>query len=94
MSELNIELVYFEGCPNVDDARRNLREALRSSGAAATWTEWDNEAESTPDSYRLYGSPTVLVNGRDVTGPHGGNQASACRSDGAPPVSAILEKLR
>ena len=94
MSARTIELVYFEGCPNVEDARRNLREALVSSGEATTWTEWDNQSESTPEAYRRYGSPTVLVDGTDVTGASRENEAMACRADGAPSVSAILGKLR
>ena len=41
MSERNIELVFFQGCPNADHARENLREALQSTGGDVTWTEWD-----------------------------------------------------
>ncbi len=94
MSGLTIELVYFEGCPNVDVARRNLSEAIASFGESVKWTEWDTDSDSIPELYRTYGSPTVLVNGHDVTGSGGQNQAMACRADGAPPVSAILEKLQ
>jgi hypothetical protein len=93
MSELTIELVFFEGCPNAAQARENLSAALMTSGKPATWHEWDIGSTSTPDAYRAYGSPTVLIDGRDVTGPGGENQAMACRADGAPSVTAILEQL-
>jgi hypothetical protein len=88
-----IELIYFEGCLNVDAARRHLGEAIASSGRSITWTEWDTDSAATPERYRRYGSPTVLVNGQDVTGSGGEAEASACRADGAPPVSAILAAL-
>lgn len=94
MSGRTIELVYFEGCPNAEQARDNLRTALASSGELPNWTEWDVGSEATPDDYRKYGSPTVLVDGSDVTGPGGEHQAMACRADGAPSVGAILAKLR
>ena len=93
MDRRSIELVFFEGCPNAEHARENLRTALGSTDGAAAWKEWDLLSESTPERFREYGSPTVLVNGVDVTGEGLGNAAMACRADGAPPVSSILEGL-
>ena len=61
-----IELVYFQGCPHVDAARSAVRNALSAMGLPLEWTEWDREDDSTPPALRPYGSPTVLVNGRDV----------------------------
>jgi mercuric ion transport protein len=63
---LQIELVYDRDCPNVDDARAMIRAALAEVGAEIRWTEWDREDARTPERLRNYGSPTVLVNGRDV----------------------------
>ena len=94
MSEERVEFIYFEGCPNTSLARDNLRAALCSAGHELTWTKWDLLADSTPEHLRRYGSPTVLVDGRDVTGGDGGGTAKpSCRADGAPSVAAILEKL-
>src|SRR5438270_9502071 len=61
-----IELVYDRACPNVDRARAMIRTALGEVGVEATWTEWDRDSADTPPNLRHYGSPTVLVNGRDV----------------------------
>ncbi len=94
MSDRSIDFVFFDGCPNADDARRNLREALQSAGGDVGWTEWDLQANSTPQHLRRYGSPTILIDGRDITGEGPGNAAMACRSDGVPAVASILEKLR
>lgn len=89
-----VELVFFEGCPNVSRARENLREALAHQGLPLVWTEWDQQRADVPGQVRGYGSPTVLVDNKDVTGasPVGG-MALACRSDGAPTVAAIVAAL-
>jgi mercuric ion transport protein len=89
MSERSIDLVYFDGCPNVDEARANLRAVLADGG----WREWNLSSVDTPDRFHRYGSPTVLVGGRDVTGEGGTTGAMACRADGAPSQDAIREAL-
>lgn len=89
MSERTIELVYFDGCPNAEKARENLRTVL----GAGSWSEWNLSAEDTPDEFRQYGSPTVLVDGHDITGEAGGNAAMACRADGAPSQDLIRKVL-
>ncbi len=94
MGKQNIELVFFEGCPNVGSARENLRSALHSAGEDPTWTEWDLGLDSTPKHLASHGSPTVLIGGRDVTGNTTGAAAMACRADGVPSIALILEKLK
>lgn len=93
MTEKTIDLVYFDGCPNAERARENLRAALQASGRPVEWSEWDLTAEATPEELRQHGSPTVLVDGRDVTGGGAEAVAMACRADGAPSVDAIRERL-
>jgi len=43
-----------------------IHAALRMVGAPPTWSEWDRADAGTPAEFRSFGSPTVLVNGRDV----------------------------
>ena len=93
MKTPRIKLVYFEGCPNTPQARDNLREAVEASGQVLTWSEWDLMTESTPADYRCFGSPTVLVNGEDVTGENVGTEAMACRADGVPSVATITARI-
>ncbi len=93
MKTPQIELVYFDGCPNASQARDNLREAVEASGRGLTWSEWDLMEESTPADFRRFGSPTVLVNGADVTGEHVGTAAMACRADGVPSVATITARI-
>jgi len=90
----NIELVYFEGCPNALTARENIRAAVAEAfSEPVEWSEWDLMAESTPEVFKRFGSPTVLVDGHDVTGDGPGNNAMACRADGAPSVAVIAASL-
>jgi hypothetical protein len=93
MTTTRIELVYFEGCPNAESARNSIREAVVASGADMEWKEWNLTAPETPESFRVFGSPTVLVDGVDVTGASGGADAMSCRVDGAPPAALIASKL-
>ena len=90
----SIELVYFEGCPNALKARENIRAAVAEVFTEPVeWSEWDLMEASTPEDFKRYGSPTVLVDGHDVTGDRPGNNAMACRADGAPSIEAITAKL-
>ena len=94
-----VELLYFPDCPNVPAAREQLRRACDAAGVPAAWSEIDVTAESSPAHARGYGSPTILVDGKDVTGAPPGDSAS-CRiyvgSDvrGVPPLDAIIAALR
>jgi hypothetical protein len=83
-----IELVYFEGCPNVAPARENLRAGLEAAGLPPEWREWNQLDPSTPAALRKHGSPTILVNRRDVTGGAEGS-GLCCRTDGVPTPDAI-----
>lgn len=95
--EPRIDLVFFDGCPNATKARENITAAFEAIGLPADrakWSEWDLLSEATPESLKSHGSPTVLVDGADVTGPSSGTEGVACRADGAPSVQAIVDMLR
>lgn len=89
---VTIELIFFDGCPNVPVTRDRVREALTVTGTKVEVKEWDQNDPEAPPHVRQYGSPTVLVNGRDVTGVNAGVAAAACRS-GAPSVDAIRRAI-
>ena len=63
-----VELVYDPECPNVEAARKQLRVALSASGLPDEWREWNRAAAGSPSRVRGFGSPTILVNGRDIAG--------------------------
>ena len=88
-----VELVYFEGCPHVAEARSEVRRALRRCGLPATWREWDMTSPDTPPLLTGYGSPTVLVDGMDVTGGSMGS-GIGCVVAGAPGAELIVAALK
>lgn len=75
----HVELIYDQTCPNVSKARHVLGEAFANVGIASSWTEWDRENPESPEHARRYGSPTILVNGKDVTGEKPNDGANCCR---------------
>ncbi|MBI1215482.1 MAG: hypothetical protein GC185_06665 [Alphaproteobacteria bacterium] len=92
---MKTELIYFEGCPNAAFARENLRKAL-DAGDGAEWTEWEQSDENAPDYVRQYGSPTILVDGKDIAGgPSDCCAAHSCRlyEGGVPSVDMIRKAL-
>lgn len=66
MTSVDVELIYFQGCPSVDAARDAIGAALVAEGLNGGWREWDRDSPETPKPLRRYGSPTVLVSGEDV----------------------------
>lgn len=78
-----VDLVVDLDCPNVEEARALLRTALARAGYPATWREWERDAAGTPPELRGLGSPTILVEGVDVSGPEPterlSERANCCR---------------
>ena len=81
MTDLRIELVYDDDCPNANECRQALRAALADVGAPPTWKEWNRNADSTPRVLRGFGSPTILIEGQDIFGDTGAPtlDANSCR---------------
>lgn len=98
----DVELVYSSDCPNVEPARAQLRRALRQVGLPPRWQEWRLDDAHAPRHARGYGSPTVLVDHRDVAGGEPSGCDSCCRlypgadgaSTGVPSLEQILEAIR
>ncbi len=91
-----IELLYFPGCPNVDAARENLKKALETfSKSPVTFKEVNIHDPESPEKYRNWPSPSILVDGQDVEG-NPETEAAACRiypGGRAPRLEKILEGL-
>ncbi len=91
---MKLQLLYFEGCPNLAPAREALRDALAAERIEVGIDEIDVEAPDAPEWARGWGSPTILVDGKDLTGA-ARSTAAACRlyKDGAPSVDEIRARL-
>lgn len=96
-----VELVYEASCPNVRETRARLIEAFHTAGVQPSWTEWEINEPETPDRVKRLGSPTVLVNGKDVAGTSASDAENCCRiyavngpNKGVPPLKMIVTALR
>ena len=98
---LRVELIYDLDCPNVQEARKALLKGLTEAGRWPSWTEWDRKSPDSPPHVKRYGSPTILVDGRDVMGVEPADGSERCRVydhglgvlGGTPPVSRIVAAL-
>jgi len=98
---VDVELIYDASCPNVRTARAHLLQAFARAGLPPRWREWEREAPDSPPRVRRYGSPTILVDGEDVSGAVPGEGNASCRlyadSSGdlsrVPPVEVITTAL-
>jgi hypothetical protein len=98
---IEVELIYDKDCPNVAGARANLLRAFAQADLPAKWTEWERSLPGIPERVREVGSPTVLVNGRDVAEAQSIRGQASCRlyrlpdgrSSGVPPAKLIEASL-
>lgn len=95
-----VELIYDTDCPNVPEARKLLLRAFTDAGLKPTWREYDRNSDDSPPYARDYGSPTILVNGKDVA-ENAGNNAACCRlythgqgTAGVPPMEQVVAALK
>lgn len=63
-----IDFIWDTACPNVKAARANLMTAISQAGVDESWNEWRIGDDSIPERARGFGSPSILINGRDVGG--------------------------
>lgn len=99
---MQIELVYVETCPNVEAARSQLLRAFAAADIQLRWQEWEVSSPEAPSHVHGYGSPTILVNHRDVSGDIEEGDDYCCRvyslgeqvNKGAPPVADIVRALK
>ncbi len=95
---MTIELIYFDGCPNVEATRETIKSACAAAGIKPDWKEWNQHDKDAPSYTQGYGSPTILVNGKDVAGEKSDCCATGnCRiydnMTGVPSVEMIQQAL-
>jgi len=96
MADVRVQLLAFDGCPLADAARANLEKALVDCGMSG-YEEIDILCPDTPDDLPGWGSPTILVNGVDVSGQRKGDSVS-CRvypgPDRVPDPASIVTSIK
>ncbi|MGH9508818.1 MAG: DF family (seleno)protein, partial [Terriglobales bacterium] len=63
---MKIEILYVPGCPHLQPAAELVERVLLEEGVRAEVQQVLVADEATAATLRFAGSPTVLVNGRDV----------------------------
>lgn len=67
MTDIRVQFLTFEGCPLAGAARQALEKALDEC-ELGDYEEVDILDPSVPIELRDWGSPTILINGTDVSG--------------------------
>jgi len=92
-----IDFIYEDECPNVAAARANLEQALDLAGLPPRWVEHRIGTAGVPERAPGFGSPTILVDGRDAGGAEPGAE-QCCRvyanGSGVPSVESTVGALR
>lgn len=93
-----IQFLWFDGCPLADATRAALEQAMEIENLArGHYESVDLLDPATPESLAGWGSPTILVNGRDVTGQPRGDGVG-CRlydtGDRVPSAETIAAAIR
>lgn len=66
MPDIDIELLWFDGCPNHEAARDLLREVIAAVAPDTPVRDTDASDPAVAERLRFPGSPTIRVNGVDV----------------------------
>ena len=99
---MQVEFLYWDGCPSHPEALELLREALAERGLEADVELREVHTQEEAEALRFPGSPTIRVDGRDVDeAGAGARPALTCRiyhlSDGrvspVPTREQLLEAL-
>ena len=80
MAGIDIELVWWKGCPSTERALQELRQALREAGLEdiePRTREIRSEQEAREAGFP--GSPTILIDGADVAPASGEPAGLSCR---------------
>jgi hypothetical protein len=77
-SLINVELLYFDGCPSYKTAWQDLLEAISEHNLEAAIRPIKIDSLEKADMFHFAGSPTIKINGQDLEG-YAGAGVMACR---------------
>lgn len=97
---MDVQLLYFDGCPNWRETDERLHEAITAAGLSVRPTYVKVETPEDAERLSFRGSPTVLVNGADPFADASAPVGLSCRVfltpdglRGAPTVEQLLAVL-
>ncbi|MAS32692.1 MAG: DUF2703 domain-containing protein [Anaerolineaceae bacterium] len=66
---MSIQFLYYEDCPSHDDALDRLKTVMAEVGVNVNIEIIKVETEAQAQQLRFVGSPTILINGKDIVPP-------------------------
>ncbi len=66
---VNITFLYYEDCPSHDEALERLRQVMAEEGVDSEIEIIKVETDEQAQRLRFVGSPTILIDGRDIDPP-------------------------
>jgi len=98
---VQIEILYFKGCPTHKPALELVLRMVKEKGISAQVREIKVRSEAEARALKFPGSPTIRVNGRDVDGNGQTEYGLKCRVysgpqglTGVPPAQLIENALK
>ena len=96
---MQVDILYFDGCPNRQPTADLVRDVVRTLGVYATIREVEVRDAADAARLRFFGSPTVQVNGQDVELAVGSrvDYSFSCRMygrSGSPPRALVEQALQ
>ena len=96
---MNIDIFYFDGCPNHASTVRAVSDVLHDLGIDAVVREIEVKSAEDASRLRFFGSPTVQIEGEDIDpAVHGrADYSYSCRMygrSGTPPRDLIERAVR
>ena len=76
---MQVQIQYFDGCPNWSVTEERLREALRVVGDSSALEHCPVETQEDAKRLRFKGSPSILLNGQDLFQSETENYGLTCR---------------
>ena len=93
---MDIQLLYFEGCPHWTVMEERLREALRLTGNSQEIEHVLVESSEEADAFRFAGSPSLRIGGEDPFPSSSSEPGLSCRvysTPDGPQGAPTLEQL-
>ena len=93
---MQVQLLYFDGCPHWTVMEERLREALGLSGNSQVIERVLVETSEAAEALRFAGSPSILIDGRDPFPASSDEFGLSCRvypTPGGPEGTPTVEQL-
>ncbi len=77
---LKIRFLYSEDCPSHGEALQRLHRSMEAEGISAHIEILRVDTDEDAEKLKYVGSPTIIVNGRDIDPPETPHYAVTCRA--------------